>query len=150
MHWLEKIYSDLNKEFKNDLENFDMTAEEIIKDVFLRARNRLVKGEDLLIHFLGTFKIRPDRLYYEAHELWDKILEEKSKESPNTEKIKIKEEKLKVFVDLYNSKKDKKHGNRAFGYRKLLLTENGLESDGPKNAKGLSYMVRKRRGRTTK
>lgn len=149
MHWPTKIYQDLDKEFKSDLEKFGVTSEEVIKDMFLHARNRLSKGEDLLIHYLGTFKIKPDRLYYEAHELYEKMKKEEGKENPNTEKLKKMMQRLIMLVDLYNDKKDKKHGNRSFGYRKLLLTENGLESDGTKNARGLSYMVRERLGRTT-
>ena len=148
MHWLTKIYDTLDETYKDDLEKFGMSSEEIIKDMFLRARHRLMAGEDLLIHFLGTFKINPHRIYYEAHDLYEIIKKAKAKENPNTERIKMMEERLKFLVDVYNRKKEKKSKRNKMNYMNLSLTENGLESDGAKGAKGFRRMGRERKRRT--
>jgi len=123
MHWLEKIYKDLDTKHKDSLEKFDITTEELVKTLFFKVREHIQsdKMPDVLLNYFGSFKAKIDRIYHNAVTLKNKL----NTGSIDGEKRKIKIEELKIMIEAYNYKVENKHQwkTKRYNYKTVQLLE---------------------------
>lgn len=107
MYWVDKIYKELDEKYKERLEEYNTSTEEIIKDIFYIAREYIQSDlmPDVLINHLGRFRPKIVRIWHVMHNLVDKINKGKIKD----EKLKIKIAELQRLIHSYNFKVLNKH-----------------------------------------
>lgn len=107
MHWVDTIYKKLDDKYKTELEEYNTSTEEIIKDLFYIVREYIQSDlmPDVLINHFGRFRPKLVRLWYVMHGLLDKINADKYKD----ERRKIKINELNRIIASYNHKVLNKH-----------------------------------------
>ena len=126
MHWLDKIYKDLDEKYKDELEHYELSTEELVKTLFFRAREHIQSDlmPEVLINFFGRFSAKITRLYKNILGLTKKLNDGKITD----ERRKIKLNELNKLIDTHNYKILNKHQWRYKHYN--FKTVQLLESEG--------------------